>query len=1483
MKNYIFLISLLVYAKAYAQLEVSDTLSDVNLIQTLAGPGLSISNVVVDCPNGAIGSFYGDNTNLGLSSGVLLTSGSILNAVGPNNDAGASTGNAALGDSDLDVISAAVTEDACVVEFDLYTIGDSLSFNYIFGSEEYLEYVGLVYNDVFGFFISGPGITGTQNIALIPGTTTPVSINNVNDVANASYYVNNGDGVTAPFNTGSQYIQYDGHTTILSAIADNLIPCNTYHLKLAVADAGDDIIDSGVFLEAGSFVTNAVAIAASSVVDQNYNFSVEGCVDGAFTFAISEPLPYDYVIYFNIGGTATNGVDYATISDSVVIAAGDTFTDLMINILADTDNENVESIVLSILSECNGQAYDSASLSIYDQFEYPFDAWIVPESFSSCVGSDAVLSSSTAGFFNHVWSPASGLNTTNGSTVEVSNIQNDIWYYVEADLGVCRVEDSVRLEVNPLFSSLLPTIDTSCTSGSVEIVAMHSPSSTNIVSYAWEPANLVSDPTAQNVYAFPETTTDFIVTMISDSGCIISDTIGIVVLEGGPEVVVSPSDTLVCHGESVDLYAEVWEKCTLYLEEFDSFGDGWNGSVIEIIQNGEVIASHTLENGSFGIDTLTVYQGIQAEINFIPGSFLNETSYSLNYSDGTSIFADGPNPGNGIVYTFVPDCGIPAPAYTYNWVAGDGLSSTNDSLVTATPSASSLYVVNAEGGDCTGTGRATIKVDVPVFNAIGDTICAGDLGMLNIEQVAETYNPCTYSFDLSSNFGWFDSSLDIEYGNELINLDSDGTYFLDVQNGDSLTIYFNSAPFGGSGEALNVSNSEGTSIFSSTLNSSQIVFQDLIFCPLNMDSTENCDFVLDMQDSFGDGWNGGFIEVVVAGSSIGTYAAAGLATTEYLTIPNGAAYDLYYTAGSWEDENTYTYTDPSGSLLYSDGPIPSTGLVFSGVSSCVTLPPDVSITWEPSIFTSNNAIPNPEVAPPTTTDFIVNYTYNYSACTFYDTANVLVIDPSIHSIMNDTAICIGDTIQIAFNALDGFADYVWSPNTNIIDNTVDSAFVYPNIATTYTVQASLSGGCIIEDSVFIEINTGDTVPIFPPSDNICVGDSITLSAEDTLNNVSWILPNGSQANQSDIVANEEGSYYYIYETALGCPGISTSFNLDVVDLPSTIINNGINPIAICNGDSILLEASQTAGNTYQWLGSTQSGANYYVSMPGTYTLNVTGSSPTFCESSFTVDVVQNTTSNIDISSIPNLLCCNLDDSFVVYLNNISGLAAGDSLFWNGNYISDSIVVSSEDTYSILVKNTSGCTWMSDVEVDRYCANPTIMASDSVELGESVDISVTYTNDSSATYSYSWSPSINLNPVNQQNTVFRGDTYGPIHIQNELISSFGVPNGRECIEIAEATLYIIDYGTFQMPNAFTPNNDGINDFFGPVVTGSYEIVSFVVYNRWGQIMFRASDTNTEWDGHYNGKLQPQDSYVYYISARHVNGTSETFSGSFNLIY
>ncbi|WP_134145276.1 T9SS type B sorting domain-containing protein [Flavobacterium sp. 270] len=285
---------LLTYSFANAQLNIDNTtLTPQQLAQNvLLGQGINISNISFNgsAVNAAvisdqIGKFdNGASTNIGINKGIILSTGNTIIAKGPNDRdlATLPTSNPFEGDGDLSILTNNQSiRNVAVLEFDFVPVGNKLSFNFVFASDEYPEYVNDIYNDNFGFFLSGPGINGmfsnnAQNIALIPNTTLPVSINNLNNGTTnngpceyCQYYVNNQNGAT---------IQYDGFTTVLKAQSN--VQCGqTYHIKLIIGNVGDNNYDSAVFLEGASFSSNGIDLGEDLKICSASNYTLKTGLD----------------------------------------------------------------------------------------------------------------------------------------------------------------------------------------------------------------------------------------------------------------------------------------------------------------------------------------------------------------------------------------------------------------------------------------------------------------------------------------------------------------------------------------------------------------------------------------------------------------------------------------------------------------------------------------------------------------------------------------------------------------------------------------------------------------------------------------------------------------------------------------------------------------------------------------------------------------------------------------------------------------------------------------------------------------------------------------------------------------------------------------------------------------------------------------------------------------------------------------------------
>ncbi len=145
------------------------------MVENIVGEGIIYDNVTFTGANASRGIFNnGQSTNLGIASGIFPTSGAGYVIPGPNTSSSAGTNNGTPGDATLNSITTSTTYDAAVLEFDFIPESDTLRFKYVFGSEEYNEYVDSSFNDVFGYFVSGPNPMGGQyankNIAIVPGT-----------------------------------------------------------------------------------------------------------------------------------------------------------------------------------------------------------------------------------------------------------------------------------------------------------------------------------------------------------------------------------------------------------------------------------------------------------------------------------------------------------------------------------------------------------------------------------------------------------------------------------------------------------------------------------------------------------------------------------------------------------------------------------------------------------------------------------------------------------------------------------------------------------------------------------------------------------------------------------------------------------------------------------------------------------------------------------------------------------------------------------------------------------------------------------------------------------------------------------------------------------------------------------------------------------------------------------------------------------------
>jgi gliding motility-associated-like protein len=547
---------------ANAQLTLNAGATPQQLVQTIVGAGYNVSNVKINCPTGAIGQFTNVSSNIGLTNGILLTTGAISVAQGPNNSGSAGVNNGAPGDFDLSNLSGTTTFDGCSIEFDLVPTCDTLKIKYVFGSEEYPEYVNKQFNDVFAFFISGPGFTGMQNIALVPGTTLPVSINNINSGKNSQYYIDNTNGAS---------IQYDGFTTPLIATA-KVSPCNTYHLKLVIADVVDGIFDSGVFIQGNTIECAAVAY---NDIASNTN-AVKSCADGSFSFCRTGDTTLPFTVKYTVAGTAVSGVDYVALPDSAVIPANQRCISTNLVTIPNPGSVGTKSVKI-IYQYGSCPKLDTIVLTIKDPL--PIDAG--PD-LKFCSGDSAAMGNGPVAGCTYSWLPVTGLSNPSISNPKISLVNNGaanmVVKYVLSEtnptVGNCVLKDSLLVTVKALPKANFTFPGSACVGSSVSFSdnSIAAPGNT-ITSWYWNFGNSLFDnvqkPTIK--YNAPGTyTVDLKAT--DNAGC--SDDTAMI-MKVWPLPIPNFTVVTACQGDSVKFVnASTVPGGGAILQSIWNFGDG---------------------------------------------------------------------------------------------------------------------------------------------------------------------------------------------------------------------------------------------------------------------------------------------------------------------------------------------------------------------------------------------------------------------------------------------------------------------------------------------------------------------------------------------------------------------------------------------------------------------------------------------------------------------------------------------------------------------------------------------------------------------------------------------------------------------------------------------------------------------------------------------------------------------------------------------
>lgn len=1496
-----FMLALVFHSRA--QLTINTNYTDQVLIQShLLGPGICAKNITWTGTQAQRGRFNCTGPcNVGFSSGVLITSGQANNALGPNNSGSQGTDLFLPGDANLNtLVPGSSGQDAGVIEFDFSVPSDSVQFRFVFASEEYNDFVNSACNDVFGFFISGPGYAGPTNIALIPNTATAIAINNVNNGWSAAGVPPSGPCLNCAYyrdNTGGVGVEYDGMTVVLTASA-RVQPCTEYHFKMAVQDNCDGIYDSGVFFEANSFqaMGEIPLIAGTDTLESSDTLYI--CAGD--TIKVSLPTGPNYL--WSNGSTTQDlvitqpGIYYGTLSDTCCFAF---------------------SVILTVLNQ-------AAAAAVTPQGPTTF-----------CTGDSVVLTATPNGAnLTYLWS--------NGATTPSITVHNSGNYFVTINSGgnCSAISPTVQVTVNNgAIAQINPSGPlTFCSGGNVTLTSANAANS-----YLWSNGATTNAITVNSSGTYTLT--------LTSSGCVSTTNVNVTVNNPTPVNITTPG--VACVGTPTLLNA------TAGMQSYQ-WSSGQNTAQISVSTAGTYTVTATNASGCTSVTSYAyaplpfTAPTISSPAGFcsgLTGNLVASAGYSgYLWNNGIATATNTVSAGGTYTVTVTAANGctgtasasiqawpLPTPSITGTFTVCDGaaanltagpagaayLWSDGSTTPTISPLLAGTYTVTVtDANNCSASASQVVNVNsAPVFSITGDfDACQGSSGSMAATAGFGSYQWSNGSITNSiapSAQGWYIVTVT---DNGCSSIDSS---FFTVHALPQPSITGNLSFCSGTNTTLQVSQpfssytwtggATGNSITVSTSGTYTVTVTDANNCSNSTSATVQANALP---------------VPVITGNFIvcdGTAATltAGPAAMNYVWSDGSVTQTISpLTAGVY----TVTVTDlnncsASISQAVTVNPIP----VFSitgdfdacqGNSGTMTGTPGfASYQWSNG---SNTATINPS------SQGWYYLTVTDNGCSAVDSSFFTVLALPQPVITGTPAFCPGlsTTLQVS----QPFNSYLWSDGTS-------SNSITTGQASTYTVTVTDANGCSNNTSVNVTA-WPQPQPVLPAAVSICQGDNYTFQPGVFQ---SYIWSDNSTGNSLTI--NTGGVYSVTVTDANGCTANASS-QLTVNPLPTPVVTG---PAAVCDGELAIF--STGTYSSYQWSDGT-TGQQMTTTTSGTYTVSVTDnngctnsasaslivnplplasvSGPTdFCDGgSVTISAVSGQGSyqwstgatgnfiNVDETgtyqvTVTSALGCTNSASYqvnerphpavdfdliqspgcehiLVQFLNLTSAETGTTYLWHFGDSTGSVKTSPQHSYytpgdylvQLYATSPYGCKGEDSMTITVDFPPPPIAAFEfSPDLVSIYNSKVKFVNKSQHSIRYKWNfgdghYSEEMNPEHYFD-----------NIGTQIITLFAY-NSDTCYDEVQLPLEV---APFWLPNAFTPNNDGKNDrFFEAGYMMDVSSFDMQIYDRWGKRIYRTDSMSKPWDGTHEGSDAPEGVFTYLIHVTSNQGKTLEYKGTFSLI-
>ncbi len=1284
---------------------VTNVNSDVTgLIEDVLFPGscYTISNVVYDGQPDQVGNFSSGTTSISLEEGVILSSGNINDAPGPNSSSSTSTsfGTSAT-DADMSGLAGGgALFDYVAIEFDIAPSSDVIAFDFVFANEEYCEFSSSpTYNDVFACFLSGPGITGPYanssiNMALLP-TGDHVSNNTVNDVVNNTYFIDNLAGPSC--GNGTPYapndIEYDGFTTVLSAMATGLTPGDTYHMKLVLTDVGDGSQDAAVFLAAvdDSCCPFTVDTGADINICEGASASISTTITDvsgfeSYTWTASPASALSYLSATNVAnptinlpaGTAVNVTYTLTVSDvgceksdaieittfvppaptggSPSFCSGD-FVVLdpgTWNSYQWSTNETLQTITVNTGGTYTVTVTDGngcTGIATFNVTENALPDVTISGGPGFCEGGDVDISA-PAGYNSYSWSTSETSQTINVSAAGTYTV-------TVIDANMCTNSGSIDVVEVPNAPITITPSDVLCDGASIDLDA-----GAGYSSYSWSTAETSQMITVGSSGTYGVTVEDI-------NGCI---------LEGTLDVTQSPPlDPVIngvldyCEGSSTQL--------TVSGGPFNSYQWSDMATTASITVNSPGTYSVTVSDAAGCESDVFVdvtenplpQPDITGSLSVCPAGATSTTldagggftGYSWS-SGGTSQLETVTGPG-GISVTVTDNNGCEGeqtvtidefattdpvitgdntlcPEEVTTIDAGDGFASyswsTGDMTQQTTTFGEGTYIVtvtDANGCETIGNFNAS-PADVPEPEILGDAnFCEGDFTTLTVNGVYDSYS--------WNGFG---------------TPNADGSQYTVAAPGVVM---------------LDVTNEEGC--VGST-------FIEVLQIPLPNPTINGNSTICQGETGFIDAgggysmylWNNGWDEQVLGVNDSGTYsvtvtdnygctgeASIEVEQSESLNVTISGALEICADNGS-------TVLDAGAgfnSYSWSDGSEGQQITVSEGGFYAVTVT-------------------------------------NTTGCTGEVSVEVTELAPVVAEITGDLQVCEGGSTLLGLSEM--YQNYFWS------DGSTGSTYE-ATAGEVVEVEVVDFNGCVGTTQVTITNYAAESLLISGP-DEICEGGTIELTATGGFSSYLWSTGEVTQ----NIIVDEVGYYAVLGITSNGCEVYSPE--LEVTLQPTEITITG--DTTFCEGSSVVL--SVTAGfDTYEWSDGSM-GNDQSFDQGGL--LTVTATSSTGCTAQSSVTLVSYALPEVSIVGSTSFCPGGAAE--------LSSDGVFEDYVWTDMSTSANLTVTVAGNYGLTVTDVNGCEGSDEVTVEEQTElNPVISGDLSYCEGGNTTLGV-----GSGYMSYSWS-------------------------------------------------------------------------------------------------------------------------------------------------